>query len=217
PDTVVGLLVERSLEMVVGFLAIWKAAGAYLPLDPSLPQERVDFLLGDTGATFLVTRSDLRARVPSEAVRIFLLDDDAPSEVSNPGHRAGPENLAYVLFTSGSTGVPKGVAVEHRQVSNYVDAILERLDPPRGSSYATVTTLAADLGNTCLFPPLATGGRLHVVSEQRSADPDGLAEDFERERVDYLKIVPSHLSALLTGSRPERILPERCLILGGEA
>ncbi|MEO8429881.1 MAG: amino acid adenylation domain-containing protein [Acidobacteriota bacterium] len=218
PDSVVALHVERSIEMVIGLLAIWKAGGAYLPLDPSLPAQRLALLLEDTGAKFRLTTKALSGGLSAGAGRILLLDPEhgSDSEPTNPSSSARPENLAYVLFTSGSTGRPKGVAVEHRQISNYVNAILEKLDPSAPSSFATVTTLAADLGNTSLFPPLVTGGRLYVVTEQRSVDPDGLADDFSREPVDYLKIVPSHLSALLTGSHPEKILPKRCLVLGGE-
>ena len=222
PETLVALSVERSVEMVVGLLAIWKAGGAYVPLEPSLPGERLAFLLEDTGAAFLLTRSNLVERFPAGAAGIFLLDgdggDDAAKESGeNLAPAARPEHLAYVIFTSGSTGRPKGVAVEHRQISNYVNSILEKLDPPREAAFATVTTLSADLGNTSLFPSLASGGRLHVIPEQRSSDPEGLADDFGHEPVDYLKIVPSHLAALLSGSRPERILPRRCLVLGGES
>ncbi len=220
PETVVALHVERSIEMVAGLLGIWKAGGAYLPLDPSLPAERLAFMLEDTGAAFLLTRSSLADRVRGSAARIHLLDEESGGgnepDAENPPATARPENLAYVLFTSGSTGRPKGVAVEHRQLSNYVNAMLEKLDPPAGSSFGTVTTLAADLGNTSIFPSLATGGLLHVIPEERSSDPEGLADDLAREPLDYLKIVPSQLSALLSGSRPEKILPGRCLVLGGE-
>jgi len=216
PESLVGLCVERSIEMIVGVLAIWKAGGAYVPLDPSLPDERLAFLLDDTGASPVLTRAALAGRFAARA-GIVLLDANPDAPATNPPHRSRPGNLAYVIFTSGSTGRPKGVAVEHRQIGNYVSAILEVLKPGRGAGFATVTTLAADLGNTAIFPSLASGGRLRVVSEARAVDPEGLAEDFERDPVDYLKIVPSHLAALLAASRPERLLPRRCLVLGGEA
>ncbi|MDQ2979073.1 MAG: amino acid adenylation domain-containing protein, partial [Acidobacteriota bacterium] len=217
PESPVALCVERSIEMVIGLLAIWKAGGAYVPIDPSLPAERLEFLVQDTGVALVLTRPALAERFSALPVRALFFDTEGDALAGNPDHVASPENLAYVIFTSGSTGRPKGVAVEHRQVSNYVNGILECLRPPRGASFATVTTLAADLGNTSIFPSLATGGRLHVVSEERASDPEALAEDFAREPVDYLKIVPSHLGALLSASRPERILPRRCLVLGGEA
>lgn len=217
PDVLVGLGLERSIDMIVGLLAIWKAGGAYVPLDPALPLERLAFLMEDTCTKFLVTRATLASRFPAGIARIFEIDEHGEESSENLEPAAGPEDLAYVIFTSGSTGKPKGVSVEHRQIANYVNAILERLDPAPGASFATVTTLAADLGNTSIFPALATGGRLHVVSEQTSADPEALADELSHEPVDYMKIVPSHLSALLSATRPESILPRRCVILGGEA
>jgi amino acid adenylation domain-containing protein/thioester reductase-like protein len=127
------------------------------------------------------------------------------------------ENLAYVLYTSGSTGQPKGVASEHRQILNYLHAILDKLELPAGASFATVSTFAADLGNTAIFPALCTGGCLHIVSQERTSDPEALAEYFQRHPIDCLKIVPSHLATLLESSASSSILPRQCLVLGGEA
>ena len=128
-----------------------------------------------------------------------------------------PHNLAYVIYTSGSTGQPKGVCVEHRNIVNYVRGVTERLHLEAGMSYATVTTVAADLGNTVIFPALATGGTLHVISRERAANQARLSEYFARERIDVLKIVPSHLAALQVGKDPELTMPRRRLILGGES
>jgi hypothetical protein len=125
--------------------------------------------------------------------------------------------LVYVLFTSGSTGHSQGRRVEHRQLVNYVDSISEVLDLPPGSSYASVSTFAADLGNTAVFPALCSGGTLHVISQDRVTDAEAFAEYCSRHSIDCLKIVPSHLQALLTAPRPERALPKRRLVLGGEA
>ncbi len=128
-----------------------------------------------------------------------------------------PETLAYILFTSGSTGEPKGVMVEHRQLTNYLYGITERLELDEGLSYALLSSVAADLGNTAIFGALCTGGALHVISAERARDPESLSAYFRRHPVDALKIVPSHLSALLSAARPADILPRRRLILGGEA
>ena len=128
-----------------------------------------------------------------------------------------PENLVYVIFTSGSSGRPKGVAVEHRQLVNYINAIWEKLALPVGSSFATVSTIAADLGNTALFPALCKGGTLHLIAEQRTTDPEQLAAYFGGHQIDCLKIVPTHLSALLSASPVAALLPRRRLVLGGEA
>ncbi|HAG82191.1 MAG TPA: non-ribosomal peptide synthetase, partial [Cyanobacteria bacterium UBA12227] len=136
-------------------------------------------------------------------------EENLPGQVS-------PENLAYIIYTSGSTGQPKGVAIEHRQLLNYLHGILERLDLPKGASFATVSTVAADLGNTAIFPALSTGGLLHIISQERATNPEAFVEYCKSYPIDCLKIVPSHLNALLTASHPEKILPRKYLILGGE-
>ena len=213
----VPLFVDRTTRMVAGLLGILKAGGAYVPLDPAVPPERLAFLLEDTGASVVVTQSNLAGRLPVGSLRILDLDEPLTPSPQSPASEDNAASLAYVLFTSGSTGKPKGVAVEHRQLSSYVGAVLAALGSPEAASFATVSTLGADLGNTAIFPALCSGGRLHVISQDRAWDAEALAEEFSRNPVDYLKIVPSHLSALLSASRPERILPRRGLVLGGEA
>ena len=105
----------------------------------------------------------------------------------------GSENAAYVIYTSGSTGRPKGVEVGHRPLVNYATALVEQLQPSQGAGFALMSTIAADLGNTMLYPSLIAGGRLHIISQERAWDAEGLSEYFGREQIDYLKIVPSHL------------------------
>ncbi|APR84357.1 Malonyl CoA-acyl carrier protein transacylase [Minicystis rosea] len=221
PDTVVGLCLPRSAEMVVGLLGILEAGGAYVPLDPAHPHKRLAQILAEAGATVVVTMNSLAGALPEEGIRCVRLDGDAAildqESDTRPNGGAGPGNLVYVLFTSGSTGKPKGVAIEHRNLVNYVRGIAERLALPEDARYAHVSTFSADLGNTVLFPPLCLGGTLHVIDEALTTDPEGLADYFDRERIDCLKIVPSHLSALLSGTRPEKVLPQTCLVLGGEA
>ncbi|OWY66459.1 hypothetical protein B7486_36670 [cyanobacterium TDX16] len=220
-EVLVGLFVERSLEFIVGLLGILKAGGAYLPLDPGLPQDGVAFRLQDAQVKVLLTQQHLVESLPQSTAQIVCLDTDwqdiATESDKNPTSEVKPENLVYVLFTSGSTGKPKGVAVEHRQLLNYINAIAQRLDLSTCNSFAAVSTFAADLGNTTIFPCLSSGGCLHVISSERAANPEALADYFHRHPVDCLKIVPSHLSALLTATAPERILPRQRLILGGEA
>jgi amino acid adenylation domain-containing protein len=219
-ETIVALCVERSLDMLVGLLGILKAGAAYLPLDPIVPIDRLSYMVQDAGASVILTQQDLAQRFSEQATPLICLDSDweviAQQPDENPLSKATPENLVYVIYTSGSTGKPKGVAVEHRQLLNYLHGILERLDLPEGTSFATVSTFAADLGNTAIFPALCTGGCLHIISHERATSPEALVEYCESHRIDCLKIVPSHLNALLTASHPEQILPKKYLILGGE-
>ncbi len=218
PESVVGIYVERSVESIVALLGILKAGGAYLPLDLGLPQERLKLMLDEARVVALVTSRALLDRLPRFDGPIVCVDAvDEDTDGQNLPNLARPANLAYLLFTSGSTGRPKGVAVEHRQLMSYLNGVVSRLDLPRAASYALVSTFAADLGNTMIFPSLALGGCLHIISAERAASPDDLAAYFDRHAIDCLKIVPSHLAALLSAGEPARVLPRRRLILGGEA
>jgi amino acid adenylation domain-containing protein len=219
PDTVVAMHFGRGLDAIVALLGILKAGGAYLALDPALPPERLAYMLKDSAAAVLVTRGDMADAVPAGSIPVLHLDGDALRDESGADlpSVAGAGDLAYVIYTSGSTGRPKGVAVEHRQLCNYLFGLRDRLELTEGASYATVSTLSADLGNTAVFSALAWGGTLHVIGEDRIFSGDLLGEYFARHAVDCLKITPSHLAALQTGGDPRRVMPRRWLVLGGES
>ncbi|MDJ0702180.1 MAG: amino acid adenylation domain-containing protein [Leptolyngbyaceae cyanobacterium MO_188.B28] len=221
PESRVGLYVERSLEMLVGLWGILKAGGAYVPLDPTHPRQRVTGLIEDAQVSVLLTQQRFMERLSDSRVQVVCLDADWPliaqQRWDNPQSALRPDNLAYVIYTSGSTGQPKGVAIEHRSIVNYVQGILQRISPAASRHWALVSTLAADLGNTVLFPALCTGGCLHVLSQERVTDPDAFVDYCEQRPIDILKITPSHLAALQSGRRPAEVMPQRQLILGGEA
>jgi amino acid adenylation domain-containing protein len=219
PDQPVILQSERGVGLVVGLLGILESGGAYLAVDPDLPQARLELLAADSQAVTVVTQRGLSGALPGGLRRVFLedLEEGAPEFSELPRAAVLPGHLAYVLYTSGSTGRPKGVMVEHRQLAAYVRGVVERLALPEGASFASVSSFAADLGNTSIFVALLGGGCLHVVPRERLADAAAMADWMERHPVDGLKIVPSHLAALLTAERPERLLPRRRLVLGGEA
>ena len=221
PEVKVGLCLERSLDLIVGMFAVLKAGGVYIPLDPKFPADRLGYMLSDSGTRIVLTQTQWSDLLPETEVEQVCLDRDWPMIAAHPEDVpvsvVRPGNLAYIIYTSGSTGRPKGVAIEHRQLTNYVSGLLERLTLDRDSSFATISTVAADLGNTAIFGALCSGRSLHVLSVDRGFDPNAVAEYMEEHRIDVLKIVPSHLAGLLEASRPERVLPRRCLILGGEA
>src|SRR3954468_1796771 len=220
PDKVIGLFMERSLDLVVGILGILQSGAAYLPIDPSFPQERLAFIIDDANVAMVVTQTALVPVLPAGSLQPVCLDSfdwAAPDSSAARDGQCSTGNLAYVIYTSGSTGRPKGVCIEHRNIVNYVLGAAERFDLIPGLHYATVSTIAADLGNTVIFPALATGGCLHVIAQERVESQAMLSEYFARENVDVLKIVPSHLAALQTGKNPEQGMPRKLLILGGEA
>ena len=220
-EVLVAICLERSLEVPIAIMAILKAGGAYVPLDPDFPRARLAFILDDIKAPILLTMDRLVARLPEHSAHVICLDTNwsliEALGQENPPHTTLPGNLAYVIYTSGSTGRPKGVAIEHRQLVNYIHAITKQFKLPATSHYAMASTFAADLGNTVLFPSLCSGGCLHLLSQECAVDPEAAAEHFKQKTVDCLKIVPSHLSSLLTSSDARLVLPRQRLILGGEA
>jgi amino acid adenylation domain-containing protein len=220
PNVLVGLCLERSVAMIVGLLAILKAGGAYVPLDPDTPPARLTYQLRDIQARLVLTQERLLARLPEWEGQYICLDDSSAmlaEELDNPQLPSDLEDLAYVIYTSGSTGVPKGVMIRHRSVANYTHFMCRLIAPESGLHFATVSTLAADLGNTAIFCSLASGGCLHVLPYEIITDGQVFARYVSQHPLDVLKIVPSHLRALLAASSGRAILPRRYLVLGGEA
>lgn len=216
PETRVGVAVGRSIDMVVALLAVLRAGGVFVPLDPALPAERLAYQVQDSGAA-LVLAADALAWDPGVPVLgLASPAEDAPTEAFRRV-ALSPDQAAYVIYTSGSTGRPKGVVVSHGALASYVRSVTARMGLDHGvRSMAMVSTVAADLGHTVLFGALCTGRTLHLISAERSFEPERFAAYVREHRVDVLKITPSHLQALLSVERPADVLPVRLLILGGE-
>ncbi len=215
----VGLAAGRSLEMVIGLLAVWKAGAAYVPLDPAFPAQRLAYMIEDSRVGVLLTQQALQASLPHIAGVTTLLLDPARPEMSaqGPQRPVHAGELAYVIYTSGSTGTAKGVAVSHGALGNYLQGIFQTLPLQGASNMAVVSTLAADLGHTVLFGALCSGRSLHIIEQDVALDPQRFGAYMQGHGIDVLKIVPSHLEALLGADQPQQVLPARCLVLGGEA
>ncbi len=171
PDVLVGIIVERSLEMVVGLLGILKAGGAYVPLDPAYPLERLAFMLEDAQVSVLLTQQHLVAGLPEHGALVVCLDVSgwnsiAQSRQENPKSSAMADDLAYVIYTSGSTGKPKGVQIPHRAVVNFLLAMLDQPGLTSQDILLAVTSLSFDIAANELFLPLLVGARLVVVSRE---------------------------------------------------
>jgi amino acid adenylation domain-containing protein len=233
--TPVALCLDRSVDAIVALVATLKAGGCYVPLAPDLPAARLAQQCAECEAAVVLTRDAYRGMMPA-GMPVLCVDGDAPAIAAEPGDRlpplSTPDDLAYVLFTSGSTGVPKGVAVTHANVVHYVRAISRVLgDVPPGVAgdglaaleewtFGLGSALTADLGNTALFPALCAGGSLYVLPEAVITDPGTFAEYLAGHPIDVLKLTPNHLRAL-TGERPVAdladALPQRWMVFGGEA
>ncbi|WP_148713625.1 non-ribosomal peptide synthetase [Chitinolyticbacter meiyuanensis] len=216
PETRVGLHAPRGAEFVLGVLAVLRAGAAYVPLDVALPAERLAFLLGDCGARLLLSTQPESApgAVPVLPLRFVA----APAVADGSWPVIAPEQAAYLIYTSGSTGQPKGVVISHGALANYTQSVLAALDLPEAArNVAMVSTVSADLGHTSFYGALCSGRTLHLIDAASAFDPDRFARYIAEQRIDVLKIVPSHLQALLQAARPEDVLPAHALVVGGEA
>ncbi|MBS0151276.1 MAG: amino acid adenylation domain-containing protein [Nitrospira sp.] len=220
PEALIGICMDRSLDMIIGLFAILKAGAGFVPIDPKLPQARVAFMVRDSGANIVLTHSAGAESLQGIDTTCIHVDREWPvaqaGTIATHPAPVRPYHLAYVIYTSGSTGEPKGVSVEHRQLVAYVRAVLERLALPSDASLATVSTVGADLGHTSIFGALCSGRTLHVLSTDWGFDPDAMASYMHGHRIGVLKIAPSHLGGLLEAAEPAHVLPQHCLILGGE-
>ncbi|MEU2908045.1 amino acid adenylation domain-containing protein [Streptomyces globisporus] len=219
PDVPVGLMTERSVEYVIGLLAVLKAGGAFVPLDPSLPAARLTRMIEDARPAALLTEGGLTG--PATAHGIPVLDLDGAAEPDRlpdtpPAVDVHPDHLAYLIFTSGSTGRPKAVGVPHRAIGAYVEGVVPELALPEDAVLGTLATTAADLGHTAVFGALCTGRSLFLAAPDEVLAADALVRRFREQPVDMLKIVPSHLAALLDAENAAELLPSACLVFGGE-
>lgn len=214
----VGVLLERSDRPVAAFLGILKAGGAYVPLDAGSPPERLLNQLAAAHIGLVLTETSFAASLSAgRDFQTLGFENSTNYPDTNPELEITDRQLAYVLFTSGSTGEPKGVQIEHRQLVNYVNAVAHALHLSPESSFAMPSTFVADLGNTMIYGALCRGGCLHVVPAETASDPESFRRYLKAHQIDCMKIVPSHIGALLSAERAEELLPEKLLILGGEA
>jgi non-ribosomal peptide synthetase component F len=205
PEVLVGVLLERSVEMVVALLGILKAGGAYLPLDPAYPLDRLSFMMADAGATVLLTQNSLRGTLPQSQATVVRLDTEwdniAKESTENPAAVLNVSNLAYVIYTSGSTGRPKGVMVTHANVSRLFTATEELFRFDEQDVWTLFHSYAFDFSVWELWGALLYGGRLVVVPYWVSRTPQAFYELLIQERVTVLNQTPSAFRQLLVAEQ----------------
>ena len=217
PEALVGLCVERSIDMVVGLLGILKAGGAYVPLDPSYPLERIRYILEDARVRILVTQENVRARLPDPGIEVQLLDSRSPlpSVVPLKGTPPGPRNLAYVIYTSGSTGRPKGVQIEHRNLVNFLLSMQQEPGLGPQDVLLAVTTLSFDIAGLEIYLPLIAGARVVIASREAAQDGRKLAALLNHAGATVMQATPATWRLLIeSGWEGKRDLRVLC---GGEA
>lgn len=218
-DSLVGICLGRSPEMVVAVLATLKAGAAYVPLDPNYPQERLAFMLQDAGATVLLTESALIEKLPKYVGTTLCLDSDRQEiekhHDENLNIEIAPENLAYLIYTSGSTGNPKGAMITHRGLTNYLQWAVKAYDVVGGCGAPVHSSISFDLTVTSVFTPLMVGRSVFLLPDGIESLADAL---LQRTNYSLVKITPAHLRALAELLPPDQIAGRvRALIIGGEA
>ncbi len=201
PGELVGLCVERSLEMMVGLLGILKAGGAYIPLDPAYPADRIAYMLTDSDSKFVLTQSTLKSGLPESTAKILCLDTDWPlmaNETNSPlSPLAQAEDLAYIIYTSGSTGRPKGVEIPHRAVVNFLKSMKEKPGLEPHDRLLAVTTLSFDIAGLELYLPLVVGGQVIIASRNVASDGGQLAKAIESFGITVMQATPATWRLLL--------------------
>ena len=218
PDVLVGLAVERSIEMVVGLLAVLKAGGAYVPLDPEYPPERLAYMLEDSGVKLLLTQAHLPLPVP-QGLETLMLGESTFEGYSeeNPGVMLDGENLAYVIYTSGSTGQPKGAGNRHSALLNRLQWMQEAYGLEASDSVLQKTPFSFDVSVWEFFWPLMTGARLVVAAPGDHRDPAKLVSLINQQNVTTLHFVPSMLQAFLQDPAVSSCQSLQRILCSGEA
>lgn len=220
PETVVGVRVGRNARTPVAFLAVLKTGAAYVPVDGLDPRERRAAVLSDAQVLVEIVCDDTLG-ASDDVVPALVLDADWNLLVGRPANRpteiTPTSRAAYILYTSGTTGTPKGVVIEHGQLSHYLHAIIERLDMDSDMRWLVVQSLAVDSSVTAVMPALSLGGEVHIVAQKRVVDPAGLTDWIRNYRIDAMKIAPSHLRSLQASAPDAQLIPRRRLVIGCEA
>ncbi|NET57509.1 MAG: amino acid adenylation domain-containing protein [Symploca sp. SIO2E6] len=219
PDVLVGICVERSLNMVIGLLGILKAGGAYVPLDPDYPQKRLAFMIENSQCHVLITESIQLGRLPEHHTKVVCLDTDgetiAQYSQGNPDSRVTPYNLAYTIYTSGSTGKPKGVQVSHQALVNFLTSMSQAPGLTQEDILLAVTTISFDIAGLELYLPMIVGARVELVTREVASDPTGLIKALEQSGATVMQATPATWRMLLAaGWQGDANLKILC---GGEA
>ncbi|MCC5610103.1 amino acid adenylation domain-containing protein [Nostoc sp. CHAB 5834] len=218
PDVLVGICIERSPLMVIGLLAILKAGGVYIPLDPAYPKERLAFMLNDSQLPVLLTQQSLIERLPEHSAQVVYLDTNqeiiTKQSQKNPNSNVKAENLVYTLYTSGSTGKPKGVPILHSSLVNILYYLRQETGLNQQDIFFAVTTISFDIAAVELYLPLMVGARVVILSREITSDPSQLAKLLEQSDVTFMQATPATWQMLLAADWQGN--PNLKILCGGE-
>jgi amino acid adenylation domain-containing protein len=219
PETLVGIFLDRSIDMVVALLAVLKAGGAYIPLDPAYPAERIAFILDDADAKALITQKDLLNILPAGKASVIVIDAEqsniARGSANPPAPRIAPENLAYVLYTSGSTGKPKGVQITHANLVNLLTSMQAEPGLTAHDVLLAVTTLSFDIAGLEIYLPLISGAKIVLASRTEAADGARLLSLIRTRKPTIMQATPATWRMLIEAGWQGS--PDLKVLCGGEA
>jgi amino acid adenylation domain-containing protein len=221
-DTLVPICIERSLNMIIGVLAIMKAGGAYVPVDPESPASRISYMLTDSNARLIVSSSYGKEKIPvGTTADLILLDTDAAIIEQQPGTLPAiwplPHHLAYMIYTSGTTGRPKGVLVEHQGMLNHLLAMVDEFSMDNNAVVAFTASYTFDISVWQMLNAFICGGRTIIYSQQLILHPAALIADADKQQVTLLQTVPSYLTAVLHDHTAVTLSALQYLLVTGEA
>jgi amino acid adenylation domain-containing protein/non-ribosomal peptide synthase protein (TIGR01720 family) len=220
-DTIVGIMVEPSTAMAVGMMGILKAGGAFLPISPNYPADRVQYILGDSQVHILLTQEHPEEK-PGLEIQILNIDDNTLYKGEEPvlrqDHIASPSSLIYMIYTSGTTGKPKGVLINNENLVNYVSWFIQAFHLTGTDKAILTSSFAFDLGYTSFFTSILSGGELHLIAEEVYFSPETLWDYIGTYEVSFIKLTPTLFNLLVYshGLSAEVCRSLRLVVLGGE-
>jgi len=218
-ESIVGVMTVRSIDMLVAIMGVLKTGGAYLPIDPVYPKDRIQYMLEDSSTSMLITQKHLKDKIDFEG-KIIEVDSDSWSheEKSNLDCINTCDSLAYILYTSGSTGKPKGVLIEHKAIHNFFKGMTDTIEFTQDKSILSITTMSFDIFVLETLLPLTRGMRIVVADEKQQIDPEALNELMTKHQVEMMQTTPSRMKLILENKNNVSFL--KCIkeiMLGGEA
>lgn len=217
--SIVAIILQRSTDMISAIMGVLKAGGAYLPIDPEYPLDRINYTLDDSGTQVIISHKQLALSFCTDREFIYIEDIDEYTQVlPNIQNVNRPEDLAYLIYTSGSTGMPKGVMIEHRAVSNFITGITNVIEFSSDRTILVLTTISFDIFVLETILPLVKGLKIVIADERQQKDPKLLGEVIVSNKVDMLQATPSRIQMLIEDEGNEKILQNiKVLMIGGEA
>lgn len=217
-NDLVGIILDRSIEMVIALLGILKSGAAYVPIDPAYPKERIEYMLNDSNCKIAITNKEIINSISFQGKCLDIYDNSSFDEVKDNLDSFNKSNdLAYLIYTSGTTGKPKGVMVEHKQVINYIVGINREININNFSSILCITTICFDIFATEVLVPLAYGLKIVMANKEEQIDGSKLGNLITKNKIEIIQITPSRVEMMLPDEEFTNSIKDlKTLIIGGE-